>query len=257
MQPPPNYSLNSRLKASAIHFGISLAIALVAAVLVFSVWYPHPYRDISGGRELFFILVVVDVVLGPLITLVVYNLAKPRRELVRDLAVVALIQLCALGYGMWTVSVARPVHLVFEYHYFRVVHAIDVPSELLELAPPGIDPLPVTGPTLLSLREFRSAKEKMEATMAALQGIALAARPDLWQTYAPAVPEILKVARPVAQLKERFPAQTAEIDAAIARTGRKTESVVFVPMVARKAFWTVLLDAKSAEVLEYMPLDSF
>ena len=257
MQQPPNYSLNSRLKASVIHFGISFAIALVAALLVFSVWYPYPYRDISGGRELFFILVVVDVVLGPLITLVVYNLAKPRKELVRDLAMVALIQFCALGYGMWTVSVARPVHLVFEYRYFRVVHAVDVPIELLGVAPPGINSLPVKGPTLLSLREFSNDKEKMDATMAALQGIPLAARPDLWQPYAAAVPEILKAARPVALLKDRFSAQAAEIDAAIARTGRKTESVVFVPMVARKALWTVLLDAKSAEVLGYMPLDSF
>ena len=257
MQKPIVFNWKDRFTASGIHFGISLVIALLAAVLVFGIWYPYPYREISGGRELFFIVVMVDVILGPLITLAIFNRAKPRRELRRDLAMVALIQLAALGYGVWTVFVARPVHLVFEYDRFRVVHAVDVPHEMLERAPPGLTVLPVTGPTLLSLREFWDGKEKMDATMAALQGISLAARPDLWQSYGAAVPEILKAARPIAILKNRFAAQTADIDAAIARTGRKPEAVVFVPMVGRKTFWTVLLDATSAEVLGFMPLDSF
>src|SRR6478609_8700249 len=99
-----------RFKASAIHLGISLAIAVLAAMLVFGIWYPYPYRELSGGRELFLLLVSVDVILGPLITLAIFNRAKPRKELRRDLAVVGLIQLAALGYGLWTVFVARPVH---------------------------------------------------------------------------------------------------------------------------------------------------
>jgi hypothetical protein len=257
MPMPPTFFWKDRFKASGIHLGISLAIALLAAVLVFGLWYPYPYREISGGRELFFIVVTVDVILGPLITLTVFSLAKPRRELVRDLAVVALIQLSALGYGLWTVCVARPVHLVFEYDRFRVVHAVDVPTELLPHAPHDVIALPLTGPTLLSLRPFKDGNEKMEATMAALNGLALSARPDLWQPYAAAKPEILQAAKPVAQLKARFASQAAAIDAAVARTGRKPEELVYLPMVGRKSFWTVLLDPVTAEVLGFMPLDSF
>jgi hypothetical protein len=168
-----------RLKASGIHLAISLVVALNAALMVFGLWYPYPYRDMSGGRELFLIVVAVDVILGPLITLAVFNRAKPVNELKRDLAMIALLQLAALGYGMWTVFAARPVHMVFEYDRFRVVHAVDIPVELLDRTPPGIDALPFTGPTLLSLRPFRDANEKMEATMAALEGLSLSARPDL------------------------------------------------------------------------------
>lgn len=246
-----------RLKASGIHFCVSLIVALLAAVLVFGLWYPYPYRAVSGGRELFVILVMVDVILGPLITLVVFNRAKPWPELRRDLAVVVLIQLGALGYGLWTVFAARPVHMVFEYDRFRIVHAVDVPSELLAKAPPGVDPMPVMGPTLLSLRPFRDSQEYMSATLAALQGISLAARPDLWQPYAAATPEILKAARPAVALKTRFVAQAAAIDAVIARAGRQPEAVVYLPMVGRKSFWTVLLDPVTAEVVGYIPLDSF
>lgn len=114
----------ARLKAACIHFGISLLVALAAALLVFLVWYPYPYREISGGRELFMMVVAVDVVMGPLMTLTIFNLKKPMKERCRDLAIIGLLQLAALAYGLWTVSVARPVHLGYEIDRFRVVHAM-------------------------------------------------------------------------------------------------------------------------------------
>lgn len=246
-----------RLKASAIHFSLSLVVALLAAALVFGLWYPYPYREISSGRELFLLVVLVDVILGPLITLAVFNRAKPWPELRRDLAIVVLIQLSALGYGLWTVFVARPVHMVFEYDRFRVVHAVDIPSELLAMAPRGVDALPLLGPTLLSLRPFKDSNEKMDATMAALEGLSLSARPDLWQPYAAAKNEIWQAAKPVSELKARFASQAAAIDAAIARTGRKPETLAYLPLVGRKSFWTVFLDPATAEVVAFMPLDSF
>ena len=116
-----------RARAAAIHLTISLALAALAGLLVFAVWYPYPYREISGGRELFILVVTVDVVMGPLMTLAVFNLSKPRKELFRDLAVIAVLQIAALVYGLWTVAVARPVHLVFEIDRFRVVHSIRDP----------------------------------------------------------------------------------------------------------------------------------
>lgn len=38
-----------------------------------------------------------------------------------DFTVIGLLQVAALAYGLWTVFVARPVHLVFEYHRMAVV----------------------------------------------------------------------------------------------------------------------------------------
>ena len=246
-----------RLRASGIHLGLSLVIAVLAGLLVFGVWYPYPYREISGGRELFLILIAVDVILGPLITLAIFNRAKPWSELRRDLAFVVLLQLGALGYGMWTVFVARPVHLVFEIYRFNVAHAIDIQPSLLSLTPAGIEALPITGPTLLSLRPFRDDSEKTNATMAALQGVPLAARPDLWQSYEKGIPDVLKEAKPVALLKSRFPNRVAEINKVLAPFGSAGLAMVTVPMVGRKSFWTVFLDPITADVKAFMPLDSF
>jgi hypothetical protein len=246
-----------RLRASGIHLGISLAIAVLAAALVFGVWYPYPYSEISGGRELFLLVVTVDVILGPLITLAVFNRSKPWAELRRDLAFVGLLQLAALAYGMWTVAVARPVHLVFEIDRFRVVHAIDVPPEMLSKAPPQVDALPWMGPTLLSIRPFKDSNESMEATMAALQGANLGARPDLWQPYETGKADVFKVAKPVVALKTRFPLQAAEIDKVLQKASKVPNTLLYVPMAGRKSFWTVFVDPTTAEVVASMPLDSF
>ncbi|MDP3272070.1 TfpX/TfpZ family type IV pilin accessory protein [Limnobacter sp.] len=250
----------SRFSAAGIHLTLSLAVAAVAAWLVFSLWYPYPYREISGGRELFLIVVVVDVIMGPLLTLTVFNRSKPVRELRRDLAIISCLQLAALAYGLWTVSVARPVHLAFEIDRFRVVHAIDIPKDEIRMAPEGLQSLPWTGPTVLSVRDFKSEDEKLTSTLAALRGLPLSSRPFLWQRYEEAKPQILGTAKPLDVLKTRFPAQAGLIDAALkSATGSSVPSrpVAYVPMAGRDKFWTVLLDANTTEVIAFVPIDSF
>lgn len=253
-----SFGWRSRLRAAAIHLAISALVAALAATLVFVLWYPYPYREISGGTDLFRLVVAVDVVMGPLITFAIFNLAKPRKELRRDLAVVALLQLAALAYGLWTVSLARPVHMVFEYDRFRVVHRTDIPAELESRGPPGIEVLPLDGPTPLALRPLRSPREQFEFTQAALTGVHLSARPELWQTYAAGRDEILKAAKPVSELKSRFPARAAEVDAAVRKAGGDPARAAYLPLIARKAeAWTVLLEVGTADVIGYLPLDSF
>ncbi len=253
---PPSF-WRDRLQASAIHLGFSLIIAIVASVLVFGIWYPYPYREISGGRELFLLVVSVDVVLGPLVTLAIFNRAKAWPVLRRDLAIIGCIQMLALAYGLWTVFLARPVHLVFEHDRFTVVHAVDMEPEWLSKAPKGLAALPLTGPTALSLRPFKDAKEKGDATLAALSGIPLATRADLWQPYEAGRVDVLKAAKSVASLKTRFPDRAAEIDEVLLAAGRNAADAVYVPMTGLRTFWTVFVDPSSAKILAFMPLDSF
>lgn len=249
-------NLKNRLRASAIHLAISLTIATLAALLVFGWWYPYPYRELSGGRQLFALVVAVDVVLGPLITLVIFNAKKTRHHLVMDFTVIGLLQLAALSYGLWTVFVARPVHLVFEYHRMAVVHAVDIEPETLAKAPLGLQQLPLRGPTLLSLRPLRG-NESIESILLATGGIAQAAQPALWQPYEAARAEILQASRPVGQLKERFASHAGAIDHAVATTGLPSQSLRTLPLLSRKTAWTVLIDAQSAQPVGFVPLDSF
>jgi hypothetical protein len=246
-----------RSKAAGIHLSAGLVVAVVTAFAVFGLWYPDPYWELSGGKELFLILLSVDVALGPLSTFAVFDLRKTWPVMRRDLAVIVSIQLVALGYGLWTLAVARPVHLVFEINQFRVVHAVEIPRELASKAPPGIPAKPWTGPTLIAVRPFANAQEKFEATLADVQGLPPAARPDFWQDYAAAKFQVLLAAKPAAELEQRFPRQASDIRQAIERAGRQPGQVLYLPVVGRKVFWTALVDGKSAEVIALLPIDSF
>lgn len=251
-------SIKNRLLASGIHLCVSLLVAVFIAVLVFLLWYPSPYGDISGGGELFLIVIAVDVIIGPMITLVIFKKTKPKRELTTDLAIVGVLQFVALGYGLWTVFAARPVHLVFEYSRFSVVHAADIEPGFLQKAPPSLQSLPLTGPTTIALRPFKNQAESFDATMAALGGAALAARSDLWQPYATATADVLKASKPAIELTERFPSHAAQIEAVAAAKGHLLPNLRYLPLIGRKSVaWTVLIDAVTAEPVAFLPIDSF
>ena len=69
---------------------------------------------------------------------------------------------------------------------------------------------------------------------------------------------MLKAAKPAAELTQRFPAQSADIERVLKGTGRPTEGLGYVPLQGRKEqFWTVIIDRQSADVLAFLPLDSF
>ena len=123
-------------------------------------------------------------------------------------------------------ALARPVHVVFEYDRLRVVHAVDIPAELLDRAPVDLKSLPLTGPTYLSRRPMQ-ASEQQDMMTAAFSGLWLSARPELWQPYAAASPEILQAGQPVAELIRRFPSQQQAILNAVSGTGRPIEGLVY------------------------------
>lgn len=246
----------SRLTAFFIHLVFSLLIAGMAALLVFFVWYPYPYREISGGRELFTILVVVDVVLGPILTLSIYNRNKSRQALAFDLSAIGLTQLVALGYGLFTVFDARPAHLVFEYDRFRVVHANEIPTQLLPKTPVGINAIPMTGPTMLSVRPVTAA-ERADVGLAELAGLPISARPDFWQSYASAGPQIMRLGKPVSDLQTRFPGHSALIADGIRKSGRAADKLRYLPLAGRKQFWTAFIDQDNQQVVAVIALDPY
>ena len=256
--PPParGFDLRSRLRAAGIHLALSALVAGIAAALVFLLWYPMPFREVSGGRELFFLVVAVDVVLGPLITFAVFDRRKPRRELRRDLTLVALLQLAGLGYGLHTVYEARPVVLALEQDRLRVVRAIDLDGADLAKAPPEWQRLPWWGVRLLATRPARP-DEKLEAIDLALQGLDLGKRPAFWLPASATAAAMAKGATPVTELFKRYPARAAELQQAVATTGRSADQLGYLPLLARRTDWVALVDVRSGEVAGYAPFDGF
>jgi hypothetical protein len=100
----------SRFQAAGIHFGISFGIFLICLALVFTVWYPGILSQVDDGWHRALLLIAgVDLVLGPLLTLIIFNPAK--KSLKFDLSVIVIIQLAALVAGLYTVHTTRPLAL--------------------------------------------------------------------------------------------------------------------------------------------------
>jgi hypothetical protein len=246
------------IKAAAYHFIASVAVGLIAALLVFGVWYPYPYRELSGGRELFQLVVMVDVICGPLLTAVLYNPLKPKKELFRDLGLVVVIQLLALLYGIYTVYTARPVWLVFEVDRFRAVSAADVNPADLHKALAPYQNLSVTGPKLIATRLAKDGPEVLRSINLSFQGLEPAVRPDWWVSFDEKRSSALERAKPVEQLRAKQPHAAELIDRAVANSGKSEVDLRWLPMTSFKTTnWVAFIDAKTADVLAYAPVDGF
>ena len=247
--------LRRRARAAGLHLLISAAVAAVAAALVFGLWYPGIYRLASGGRDLFLLVTSVDVILGPLLTFAVFNLAKGWKHLRRDLAVIGVIQAAALVYGLHTVYVVRPVAMAFEVDRFRVIAAADVHLPELPKAPPEYRTLPLAGPWLLGTRKPAPGAEHNDAIDMGLQGIDRANRPLFWQPYADSIEDVLAKSRPVSVLLAYYPARVAEFRGGLAEMKADEATARFLPLAAR-GDWVIVLDAKG-RVLGHLRADGF
>jgi hypothetical protein len=254
---PARHAWTRRVKAGGLHLLASAIAAALAAALVFGVWYPYPYGEVAGGLGLFTILVSVDVVLGPVLTTVVAAPGKPRRELLRDLAIIVAMQLTGLAYGLVTIAQARPVHVVFEIDRFRVVTAADLDASMLAGAAPDLRSLPWLGPTLIAAVKPTDPAEQVKSIDLGLAGFDLSYVPSNWRPYASEATAAWNRARPVAQLLAHHPDQ-ADAVARIARAaGVDAAALRFLPLMARRASWTVLLAAPDARPVGYLPADAF
>jgi len=248
--------LRTRARAALFHLLGSALIAALAAALVFFLWYPPPYDRLAGGVGLFVLIISVDVVMGPLITFAVFNRRKPMAELRRDLAIVVLLQLGALGYGLNTMFVARPVVLALEGAKFRVVPAVDVLTEELDKAPRELSAMSLTGPRLVRTAPI-SDKDRLDALEKAMAGSDVGSRPSYWRVWDDTGrSEAKAVAKPLRKLKEGYPDRAPEIDAAVSDTGLKPDAIAYIPVLSRFANAVVLIDARSGDPVGFAPLDA-
>jgi hypothetical protein len=101
----------AKLKAFGAHFLISVAVFAVIIILTVWLWYPPPFFWIDGGVQITLFAAMIDIIAGPLLTLIVYRPQKPR--LVMNLAVIAAIQFGALAWGVRVLYEQRPVLMAF------------------------------------------------------------------------------------------------------------------------------------------------
>lgn len=241
-----------RWKASGLHLVLSVLVALTVVLLVLALWYPRPYFQAMGGETLLRLLIGVDVVLGPVITLIIFDPRKP--SLKWDLAVIGVLQVAALAYGGYVMFQARPVYSVFSVDRFEIAAANTVDDGSRAKAPPEYRELPLSGPRVVAARVPADPREASSVTFgAAMGGPDLVDLPHLYVPYADVTADVARAARPLARLASRGAPEAAAVRAFVESSGRSEASLGYVPARARNRDFAVVVDRQTGAIAGYIP----
>ena len=150
--------MSTKLKFFLFHLSISLIVILIASFIVFFLWYPSPFAKALGVTPLFIMLFIIDIIIGPLFTLLVYKSGK--KTLKFDLAVIILLQVAALSYGMYAIAQGRPTWIVYETFVFSVVKNSDIERKGIEKAEAQFQEASWMYPSVVALQSTLPVKKK-------------------------------------------------------------------------------------------------
>lgn len=244
-------SLAFRVRLFLSHLLISAGAvgALIAVVLL--IWYPRPLFTLQGAPFILMIVVFVDAVIGPLLTLIVASPKKPRRELIRDLAIIGTVQLAALTYGAHSLFIARPAFIVFSADRFDAV----VANELVE------DPAfpyrndrfkvaPVFGPVWVSASPPDSVQQRNELLFSTVQGGPdLKDIPALYEDWPPKRGVEARRLKPLSELMATSSDGNHVSLYAMRASGLKESELAYVPLVGRERTGVVILNRRTLAVV--------
>jgi hypothetical protein len=125
--------MKNRINAALAHLVFSAT--LISLVVGFTIlhFYPGIFFNIENTSDALKILIPADIVLGPLLTFIIY--VKGKRGLRFDLICIVICQIAAMLYGCWSIYEARPGYLAFHGDAFYIV-------------PPRVDQSAVNNPSI-------------------------------------------------------------------------------------------------------------
>jgi len=241
-------------KAFLVHLLVSATIVGALLLLLITRWYPMPYFVVDGGWQGIRLVAAIDVVLGPLLTLVIYNRAKPRGKLIFDYTVISVLQACAFTFGVWMVFSARTTVVVFTDGTFYTIGADD--AEFLR------DPYP----TLVreSTHHPAYAMVNMPADPEARQALrreALSENRPLFSflhLVGPLTPEkvshLAEYGIDLRNLLADHPHQAAKIDQFLADHGGTLDDYLFLPVKPRYRPVVLAFRRASGELVDWLDI---
>ncbi len=242
----------TRTRAALLHLSLSVVVgsALVAVFLL--IWYPDGLLGAASGDRLLYLIIGIDVIAGPLLTLVVYKQGKPGLRL--DLTLIVLAQLAFLSAGAWVAIAARPAYLVFASDVFVFVPANALEdADLAEATQDEFKQRPWSGPRWVYAESPATVEERNQMLDSALMGKALERYPKYYRNYEENAARVAALAHPVTELQGLSERQLDALGRL--QAGRPTEAVKFLPFLGRGKDMTTVLDGNTGEVLGLLDLD--
>ena len=240
--------MSKRLKFFLSHFAISCIIALAVMLLVFFVWYPSPLATAVGVTHIFLMLLAIDVIIGPVLGFLVYKEGK--KSLKFDLAVVILLQLSALSFGMYSIAQGRPVWVSYVVDRFELVRNNDLINDKADQALPQFQNPSWLQPQYVAVKVSDNVNQRNNDLFAEVMGgISLAQRPERYV-------ELSEVKSLIQQHAQNLDALNQFNDkASVEKTLSKyPQATAFIPLKANAVDMTVLINKEKGEVVKIVDL---
>ena len=253
MAEPVSSLWSSKFRAWAVHLVISLCVLLPVLAVIFFLWYPGPLFTVQDGGRVAGILIGVHLVLGPLLTFIVFKPGK--KHLKFDLSVIVVLQIVALVYGTHTIWSERPRYVVFAVDRYEVLVRPDV--DFARAGMDGFGDAQGRG-VIYAFAEMPLGQAFQRFQDEVLFGGApdLERRPEFWRTlHGPRVDAVLAAAHPLSAFRTRGDvAHDALRDRAIA-LGLDPETAFVTPVVGKGGDFLGLLHPETARVLGVLETD--
>ena len=248
----------TRVKAALIHFTISAILASCVIGLLMFGWYRLPYFWAVGGPMLLVLIIGIDVVLGPTMTLIVFNPAKSRQALTFDLSLIALVQAAALSYGLYAGYTSRLVYGVFVDKAFKLVKATEIePQELAKAKLREYRDLPLFGPRLVGIDMPTDPKTLSDMNFYSAFGLGYQNLPQYFVPLERSRDEMRKAAISRARLQQKNPRLAGEVDALLKSRRLEWSGVAIVPFNVKTRLYTAVVDLAQMNVIKVLPEDPF
>ncbi len=247
----------TRTRAALIHIAISTLFATGAALLIAFGWFTLPYFWLIGGPLLLALIVGVDIVLGPLMTFIVCAPSKSRKELFFDLALIAMLQVAALGYGLHTSYTSRLVYAVYVGGSFHLVKATELGiagvgvAKRLEFAS-----LPLFGPHFIGAKLPNTSKGVSDLSFYRTTGVGDFRVPEYYVPLAEVRRQMQGHRLTPEILAKSNPALFQNVDVLLKKFRLKWTQVGVFPIdVLQRGTYTVLVNMDKVAVMKVFPQD--
>jgi hypothetical protein len=241
-----------RFKGFAWHFACSASVLLLVLGTLYLGWYRWPGWYLTGVLHVLPVVVGVDLALGPLVTLLIASPKKPRRELARDVACIAAVQLIALSYGCVSLWHGRPLYYTFSVKELSVTQAMDLEPEEVEL---GRKLNPTLAPHWYSLPRWIWAPlpEDPDTAQSIINsaisgGFDVTARPRYFKDWRQGLPELRKSLKKVDDLGYFSGKQRQFLRQQMQAQGFPADQAITLPMTGHGVPLLAVFDPKTLEI---------
>ncbi|MBU0656287.1 MAG: hypothetical protein KJ914_14285 [Gammaproteobacteria bacterium] len=222
--------IKHKLKAALIHLVISALIVGSFLAFALTVWYPTPFFEISGLLRIILILVTVDVILGPLLTLVVYKPLKATLKM--DLTVIAAVQIVALAYGIHIIHQAHPLYIAYAGDRFTPINANEVSPDVAKHA--ELQKSKLSGPTVVYVKKPSDPAEMSRVTMEVLSGKPdIDARPEYYELFDQFADEVLQKGLTLRQVTS-IPENQQKLTVFLEKYGKSAADYAYLPLIGKE-----------------------